>query len=86
VALPFTLGLNLVLIPRWGIKGAALTSSISYGITSLILVVLFSWACQVRYRAFLTTLNPWHWGRLCLQLARQGESAWHPDSKGGAST
>jgi O-antigen/teichoic acid export membrane protein len=78
VALPFTLGLNLVLIPLWGIKGAALTSSISYSITGLVLVVLFARACQVKYRAFLTTFNPWHWTRLGLKLARQVGS--HPNN------
>jgi Na+-driven multidrug efflux pump len=73
VALPFTLGLNIVLIPRWGIKGAALTSTISYSITSLILIILFARACQVRYRTLLGTLNPYTWGRLCVRLIQAEE-------------
>jgi O-antigen/teichoic acid export membrane protein len=67
VALPFTLGLNPVLVPLWRIKGAAVTSSISYSITGLVLVVLFARACDVRYRAILSTISPWHWARLGLR-------------------
>jgi len=41
VALIGNLGLNLVLIPMWGIVGAALASTISYTAAAGLLVALF---------------------------------------------
>jgi O-antigen/teichoic acid export membrane protein len=41
IALSGNLGLNLVLIPMWGIVGAALASMISYTAAAALLVVLF---------------------------------------------
>ena len=40
-ALCLNVGLNLVLIPRFGIAGAALANGISYGTAALILLVMF---------------------------------------------
>jgi O-antigen/teichoic acid export membrane protein len=41
VALCLNVGLNLVLIPRYGIAGAALANGISYGTAAMILLVVF---------------------------------------------
>jgi O-antigen/teichoic acid export membrane protein len=40
VGLVLNLGANLFVIPRWGIEGAAVTSSIGYGLV-LILVLVY---------------------------------------------
>jgi O-antigen/teichoic acid export membrane protein len=41
LALALNMGLNLVLIPRWGIAGAALAHGLSYGAAALLLLVAF---------------------------------------------
>jgi O-antigen/teichoic acid export membrane protein len=40
-ALGINVGLNCVLIPRWGISGAAVSTAVSYSIAALILLVMF---------------------------------------------
>jgi O-antigen/teichoic acid export membrane protein len=40
-ALAINVGLNCVLIPRWGISGAAISTTVSYSIAALILLVMF---------------------------------------------
>ena len=40
-ALGINVGLNCVLIPRWGISGAAISTAVSYSIAALILLVMF---------------------------------------------
>lgn len=56
-ALGLQVGLNLVLIPAWGIAGAALASSVSYAMTCLISARLYTRATGYR----LATLVP-RWG------------------------
>jgi O-antigen/teichoic acid export membrane protein len=41
IALCLNVGLNLVLIPRYGIEGAALANGLSYGTAAMILLVVF---------------------------------------------
>jgi len=41
VALGINVGLNCILIPRWGIAGAATSTAVSYSIAALILLVMF---------------------------------------------
>lgn len=41
VALGLNVGLNCVLIPRWGVEGAALSTGISYTIAAIILLAMF---------------------------------------------
>lgn len=62
--LPFTLILNPILIPLLGIKGAAITSSISYIANGLFSVIIFSRICRVRYVDLLGTINPWQWWKI----------------------
>jgi O-antigen/teichoic acid export membrane protein len=40
-ALAINVGLNCVLIPRWGISGAAISTAVSYSVAALILLVMF---------------------------------------------
>jgi O-antigen/teichoic acid export membrane protein len=40
-ALAINVGLNALLIPRWGIAGAAVSTAVSYSIAALILLVMF---------------------------------------------
>jgi O-antigen/teichoic acid export membrane protein len=40
-ALVINVGLNAVLIPRWGIGGAAISTAVSYSVAALILLVMF---------------------------------------------
>jgi len=41
IALVLNVGLNLVLVPRYGISGAALAHGLSYGVAALTLLVAF---------------------------------------------
>jgi O-antigen/teichoic acid export membrane protein len=41
-ALVINVGLNWVLIPRWGIAGAAVSTAVSYSTAALILLVVFA--------------------------------------------
>jgi Na+-driven multidrug efflux pump len=40
-ALGINVGLNCVLIPRWGISGAAISTTVSYSVAALILLFMF---------------------------------------------
>jgi len=40
-ALAINVGLNCILIPRWGISGAAISTAVSYSVAALILLVMF---------------------------------------------
>jgi len=40
-ALAINVGLNWVLIPRFGISGAAVSTAVSYSVAALILLVMF---------------------------------------------
>jgi O-antigen/teichoic acid export membrane protein len=41
VALGINVGLNVLLIPRWGIAGAAVSTTVSYSMAALVLLVMF---------------------------------------------
>ena len=41
VSLPLTVGLNVLMIPRWGITGAAIASDIAYAVNAAVILVLF---------------------------------------------
>jgi O-antigen/teichoic acid export membrane protein len=40
-SLPLTVGLNVLMIPRWGITGAAIASDIAYAVNAAVILVLF---------------------------------------------
>jgi Na+-driven multidrug efflux pump len=52
-ALVVNVGLNVWLIPRWGIRGSALSSVVSYGLAASILLVMFHRESGLPYRAVL---------------------------------
>jgi O-antigen/teichoic acid export membrane protein len=54
VAMGVNLVLNLVLIPRFGIAGAALSSMASYGLHAILTIGLASRLSGARYREFIT--------------------------------
>jgi O-antigen/teichoic acid export membrane protein len=71
--LPLTLGLNLLLIPRLGIQGAAIASSLSYTASSLVLAAMFLHYSGATARELLCTMNPrnwWQWGASLLRGRR----------------
>ena len=41
ISLPLTVGLNVLMIPRWGITGAAIASDIAYAVNAAVILVLF---------------------------------------------
>lgn len=41
ISLPLTVGLNVLMIPRWGITGAAIASDIAYAVNAAVVLVLF---------------------------------------------
>jgi O-antigen/teichoic acid export membrane protein len=41
ISLPATIGLNVLLVPAWGIKGAAVASDVAYAINAAAVLVLF---------------------------------------------
>jgi O-antigen/teichoic acid export membrane protein len=53
ISLPLTLGLYLVLIPRYHAWGAAIASSLSYGLSAMIAVVFFRRATGIAFRVAL---------------------------------
>ena len=53
VSLPVTLALDLYMIPRWGINGAALASLVAYAVNALTILWLFY---RVTGRGFVETL------------------------------
>lgn len=67
---PLTLGFNLVFIPHFGIKGAALASSLSYTASSLVTAWIFMRYSGVTIRELLSTMNPRRWWLLCVTLFR----------------
>ncbi len=48
-----TIGLDFLLIPRWGITGASVASSVAYGCTSAVLVIWFLAASGMEGRGLL---------------------------------
>lgn len=56
-SLGMTIALDLVLIPRWGIAGAAISSSLSYGLLSLIVLAAFKRMTRISFRDLLTMKN-----------------------------
>jgi O-antigen/teichoic acid export membrane protein len=50
VSLPVTIGLNLLLIPAWGINGAALASNAAYAVNSAVVLALFLRVSGLRLR------------------------------------
>lgn len=53
-----TLVLNPLLIPIFGINGAALTSSVSYIIGGVIITIIFIRRCNLSYYAIISAFNP----------------------------
>lgn len=53
ISLPFTIGLNLLLIPSWGITGAAVASDIAYAVNATVILTLFLRASGIGLRETL---------------------------------
>jgi O-antigen/teichoic acid export membrane protein len=53
ISLPVTVGLNLLLVPAWGIKGAAVASDIAYAINSTAVLAMFLRASRLPLRTVL---------------------------------
>jgi O-antigen/teichoic acid export membrane protein len=53
IALLVNLGLNVLLIPRYGIEGAAVASSIAYGLAGMLLAGVLSRESGLPFRAFV---------------------------------
>jgi O-antigen/teichoic acid export membrane protein len=58
VALGLNLILNLMLIPRYGISGAAIASSLTYGAQAFLLMTAVARLTQCKRRALLTSASP----------------------------
>ena len=52
-SLPLTVGLNVLMIPRWGITGAAIASDIAYAVNAAVILVLFVRASKLPLRKIL---------------------------------
>lgn len=55
IGLVFTVGLGLLIVPRYGILGAAATASVSYTISTIYQLVVFIRMTQLKARDFLLT-------------------------------
>ena len=75
IGLVFTLGLGLVLVPRYGIVGACLTATISYSMSALYQFIVFSRMTKLRARDFILT-RP----ELMLLLDEIRNFSWKADS------
>ncbi len=53
VSLPLTVGLNVLMIPRWGITGAAIASDIAYAVNAAVVLALFVSASKLSLREIL---------------------------------
>ncbi len=53
VSLPLTVGLNVLMIPRWGITGAAIASDIAYAVNAAVILVLFVHVSRLSLRKIL---------------------------------
>ena len=53
VSLPLTVGLNVLMIPRWEIVGAAIASNIAYAVNASVILVLFMSASKLSLRNIL---------------------------------
>jgi O-antigen/teichoic acid export membrane protein len=72
VALLLNLGLDWVLIPRWGVAGAAIASTVGYTASGVVLLAFFLNESQVGWRDVLLPkldelIGHWHWARISLQ-------------------
>lgn len=56
-SLGMTLVLDLALIPRWGLVGAAIASSLSYGLLSLIVLAAFKRMTGISFKDLFTVKN-----------------------------
>jgi len=52
-SLPLTVGLNVLLIPRWEITGAAIASDIAYAVNAAVILALFVRASGLSFREIL---------------------------------
>ena len=55
IGLVFTVGIGLLLVPRYGITGASLTASISYTASTIYQFIVFSRMTRLRAKDFLLT-------------------------------
>ena len=53
ISLPLTVGLNVLMIPRWGITGAAIASDIAYAVNATVILALFVHASKLSLRKIL---------------------------------
>ena len=57
IGLVFTFGLGFLIIPRYGIIGAAVTASVSYSMSALYQFIVFSKMTRLRAKDFLLTMQ-----------------------------
>ncbi len=55
IGLVFTVGLGLLIVPRYGILGAAATASVSYTISTIYQLIVFIRMTNLKARDFLLT-------------------------------
>ena len=53
ISLPLTVGLNVLMIPRWGITGAAIASDIAYAVNAAVILGLFVHTSKLSLRKIL---------------------------------
>jgi Na+-driven multidrug efflux pump len=53
VSLPATIALNLILVPAWGINGAAVASNVAYLINAAVVLFIFLRVSRMRLRDVL---------------------------------
>jgi len=57
IGLVFTVGLGLLVVPRFGIIGASLTASVSYTVSALYQFIIFSRMTKLTARDFMLTMS-----------------------------
>jgi O-antigen/teichoic acid export membrane protein len=80
VSLPFTVGLNLFMVPRWEIIGAAIASDIAYAINAVVILTIFKRASGLPLSEILlfnrSDVEAAHWNLRTKVLSRlPGRSA-----------
>jgi Na+-driven multidrug efflux pump len=76
VALVLNMGLDLLLIRRWGVTGAATASTVGYTAAGAVLLAFFLRDSKLDWREVLLPrwdelIGHWHWAKASLQNQRQ---------------
>ena len=76
IALILNVGLNVILIPRWGVAGAAVASTVSYTVAGATLLMFFLADSKLSWQQVLLPkrnelVGHLHWAKERLQRQRQ---------------